>query len=61
MAAEIRRHGFAIAEGQQLFAEQHDDGHAADDQRNADEGELEEAEAGEPGILCGFRYQHVDR
>ncbi len=44
----------AVALRQQPLAEQHDDGHGAEQQRHADERELEEAEASQPASTPAF-------
>jgi hypothetical protein len=46
---------------QQALAEQHDDRDRADQQWDADEREVEEAEAARAGLVGGLGYDDVDR
>ena len=61
MAAEVGRHRGAVALGQKALAEEDDDRHRAGKQRNADEGELEEAESTGAGLERRLRDEDVHR
>ena len=61
MAAEVGRHGRAIAFGQESVSEQYDDRHRAGQQRQPDKREFEEAEAAEARVGRSFRDQNVHR
>ena len=59
--AEVGRQHARAALRQQALAEQHDDRDRADQERDADERELEVAEAAHAGVVGGLRDDHVHR
>ncbi len=61
VAAEIGGEGLACAERQKLFAEEHDNRDAAQNQRNADEGEFKVAKATAARVFRRLDHQHVHR
>ena len=61
VAAEVGRHGRAIAFGQEPFSEQYDDRHRSCQQRQADKREFEEAEAAHASVAASVRDQDVHR
>ena len=61
VTAEVGRHRGAVAIGQEPLSEEDDDRHRAGEQRHADQGELEEAEAADACVASGLGDQHVHR
>ena len=60
MIAEVVRDRPTAPMGQESFAEEDDDRHRADEERDADERKLEEAEAADAGVLGRLRDDDVD-
>ncbi len=61
VCAQVGRDRPPAALRQQALPEQHHDRHRAQDEGNADDGELEEAERRQPVLRRRFRHEHVDR
>jgi hypothetical protein len=57
--AEVGRECVWRALGDEPIADEHDDGDGADEQRDADQCELEEAEAAHMGLVGGVGHDHA--